>query len=130
MEDLLSGGATSSASGAASSEGLRGFAAREAWKNYLTRESKVVRSEVRERIATKLAIQTSELTPLSIREFFEQKVPLGSSSTNHRLLTQLAMLASRGWELVERDDIEGLQTLPTLMALFVEQLSIDQSAKG
>ena len=53
-----------------------------------------MRSEVRDRIATKLGVPTSELTPLSMRGFFEQMVPLASSCANHRLLTQLAMLAS------------------------------------
>jgi len=130
LEDLLTAGGSNNANASSSSEGLRGFAAREAWKNYLAKDPTTVRKEVRDRVAVKLGIPTSELSPLSMKEFFEQKVPLASNQANHRLMTQLAMLASRGWELVEREDLESLKTLPSLIALFVEQLSIDCAYKG
>jgi len=130
LEDLLTAGGNNNANAGSSSDGLRGFAAREAWKNYLVKEPGTVRKEVRDRVAVKLGIPPSELSPLSMKEFFEQKVPLASNQANHRLMTQLAMLASRGWELVEREDLEGLKTMPSLIALFVEQLSIDCAYKG
>jgi len=108
LEDLLTSGGNNSTNAGSSSDGLRGFAAREAWKNYLTKEPGTVRKEVRDRVAVKLGIPASELSPLSMKEFFEQKVPLASNQANHRLMTQLAMLASRGWELVEREDVLSL----------------------
>ena len=71
-----------------------------------------------------------EVHPLLLKEYFERKVPLGADAGWCRLLTQMSMLAARAWELVERKDMEGLQTFPILMSLYVEQLAIDRGSRG
>jgi hypothetical protein len=83
--------------------------------------STLIQDGFRERLAGALQIPLENLTPESLRKFFEDKVPLGT----HKGLTYFVMLICRLWELWELNDMATLGTLLCLSAVYLEQVAID-----
>ena len=129
LEDLLTTGVGSSGSAGLSGDGGKGFAMREAWKEHTAKDGASIRATFRSRLAEKSSITESELTPLSLKDYFMKYLPLGASD-EHRRMTQYCMTIARQWELMERGDMEGLKTFIVLQALHAEQLSIELAKDG
>ena len=101
----------------------------QAWKEHTAKDGASIRSTFRSRLAEKSSITESELTPLSLKDYFMKYLPLGATN-EHRRMTQQAMMVARQWELIERNDMEGLKTFVVLQALETEQLSIELAKDG
>ena len=102
--------------------GVRGCAARQVYKGMTKRKSSMIRESVRLRLAEAMETTEDDLKPAQMRGFMEKNVPLGAGP---RLLTYVAYLVARMWELMESGQVEELYTLIALAAVFVEQVAID-----
>ena len=118
-----------SSAASSSAPALKGYQARHTYKHILEYRSPEVRKYVCEQLADNLNITEDKLTPLSMREFFEEQVPLGANKQQARRLTELAMLVSRLWELDRKKDRDGISTLIHILPVYVEQIAVDNCYK-
>ena len=101
--------------------GARGYAARDAYVRELRERPEHFVNDFRRLLAQEMQVEPDSLPPAALRGFFERRVAFG----NHRLLTHMASLLARFWELGERGQGPQLQAAIAAGAAFVEQAAID-----
>ena len=122
MRSLLGGDLNSGAphSSLGSTQGARGFEARECFKQELSQRPLQFVQNFRELLADEMEIDVQDLQPAALRSFFRQRVAFGK----HRLLNHVGHLLGRLWELAERGRAAELQATIAAGAAFVEQAAL------
>ena len=118
---LGSGGDSSTGSSA----GIKGCLAREA---YIKISSNLVNyaQTVEQNALQELGHSAESVHPGLMRDYVEKRLPLG----NMRLLTQMAYLASNGWEVGARTGNRELQGFAAKLLCFAEQTALDEGRTG
>eukprot|EP00438_Fugacium_kawagutii_P034823 Skav235156 [mRNA] locus=scaffold1923:114352:116618:- [translate_table: standard] len=102
--------------------GVKGIAARQMLQDSFRRHPQKVVALIHDRLATaRRKASSSELEPRDMWYHFQESVPLGS----HKTLTHVAFIAASMFEATQRNQLDRLQMLSLLLAVFVEQAAFD-----
>ena len=113
-------GSGSSDSNGGSTSGIKGCLAREAFVKIS--EDLLKLAEVAQANAlNELGRTSTQNTPGLMRDYLEQRVPLG----NFKQLTQFGYLAAAAWEIGNRTSNKELQGFAAKMLMFIEQCAMD-----
>ena len=118
---LSGGGGLGGDNASASSSGVKGCMARDAYVRAVQDLVKV--SEVtRANLLKELGVHPSQETGTLVRKYVERKIPL----SEHRLLSQFAFMISEAWMIGFNSQNVELLGILSKMLFFVEQCAIDQ----
>ena len=121
---MLSGsdnGAASSSSGVS----VKGYAAREMFLRQLQDDRKLV-DQVKMNARTELGIPQGREEPALLRQFLEQRIPIG----DHKTMAQFGYMLAWGWEIGETSQNHQLMAFCGRMMMFVEQSCLDSGRTG
>ena len=121
---MLSG----SDSGSANSGGgisVKGYAAREMFLKQLQDDRKLV-EHIKQNARLELGVPEGREEPALLRNFLEQRIPIG----DHKSLAQFGYMLAWGWELGETSQNRQLQAFCGRMMMYVEQSCLDSGRSG
>eukprot|EP00438_Fugacium_kawagutii_P010778 Skav220890 [mRNA] locus=scaffold3880:13453:20349:+ [translate_table: standard] len=122
MLNASDSGAASSGSGSMS---VKGYVARDAFLRQVQDDKKLVEL-IKQNACTELGVQKGMEDPSLLRQFLEQRVPIG----DHKTLAQFGYILAWGWEKGAASNNVELMAFCGRMSMYVEQCALDSGRSG